>query len=307
MRTMIALAVLALTACGEPAKPVVPGQFNPTGEVLATVNGMKVTQGMVDIVTSNMPPKQVEQMKAGPQWDQMIEQVAIGEVLYSKAIEKGLHNQDDVKVAAAMAARNAVAREFLDSIADEAISEDKVKAKYEEQSVRYAKPQVQAKHILVREETLANDLKAQIDGGADFDALAKEHSVDPGTKDKGGDLGWFEKSRMVGPFAEAAFNGEKGATVGPVQARFGFHIINILDKRDAIPLDDVRSEIEEQLKRDSVEGYLNDLKGSWSFERAGAATAAPADAATPAPADAAAPPAGDKPADAHGDHAGHDH
>ena len=72
MRTTIALALLALTACGEPAKPVVPGQFNPTGEVLATVNGMKVTQGMVDIVTSNMPPKQVEQMKAGPQWDQKI-------------------------------------------------------------------------------------------------------------------------------------------------------------------------------------------------------------------------------------------
>ena len=167
-------------------------------------------------------------------------------------------------------------------------------------------PSAWASHILVASKSEALQIKDKVGKLKDFQKLARKKSTCPSSQ-KGGDLGWFEKSRMVGPFAEAAFNGEKGATVGPVQTRFGFHIINILDKRDAIPLDDVRSEIEEQLKRDSVEGYLNDLKGSWSFERAGAATAAPADAAAPAPADAAAPPAGDKPADAHGADDGHDH
>lgn len=294
MRIMLALSLFALTACGAPATDAVPGQIAPTGATVATVNGHQITEDMLEIVTSNIPPAQLKEMQAGPQWEQMIEQVAIGEVLYLKAIEKKLHEQDDVQLAAAMASRNAIAREFLDSIASEAISDEKIQAKYDEQSVRYAKAQVSAKHILVREEALATDLKGQVDGGADFDALAKEHSVDPGTKDKGGDLGWFEQSRMVGPFAEAAFAADKGATVGPIQTRFGYHIIRVNDKRDSIPLSEVRDQLEDELKKSSVETYLDDLKKTWTYERAGATAGEPE---TETPAAPAAPPA---PADDHG-------
>ncbi|TNE85816.1 MAG: hypothetical protein EP330_24580 [Deltaproteobacteria bacterium] len=285
MRTLIALSLFALTACGAPpAANQLPGELAPTGATVATVNGHKITENMVEVVTSNIPPAQLEQMKARGEYSKMIEQIAIGELLYVNAIEKKLHEKDDVKVAAAMAARNAIAREFLDSIAAGAVTDEAVKAKYDEQSVRYAKAQVHAKHILVKDAALAASLKEQIDGGADFDALAKEHSVDPGTKDKGGDLGWFEKSRMVGPFAEAAFAGEKGAIVGPVETRFGHHLILVVDKRDSIPLEEVREAIEEDIKKSAVETYIEDLKAGWKYEVAGA-EAKPADAAAPAPAD----------------------
>lgn len=293
MRTLSVLFVLALAACGAPpAPPSVPGQLTPTGATVATVNGHAITESMIDVVTSNIPPAQLEQMKARGEYSKMIEQIAIGEVLYLNAIEQKLHEKGDVQVAAAMAARNAIAREFLDEVAAKAVTDEAVSAKYAEQSVRYAKAQVQAKHILVKEAELAASLKAQIDGGADFDTLAKENSVDPGTKDKGGDLGWFEKSRMVPPFAEAAFAAEKGAVVGPVETRFGHHIIKVVDKRDSIPLDEVREGIEEELKKGAVEGYIEQLKQGWAFQVAGAEAPAAGDA---------------KPAEAHGAGDGHDH
>jgi peptidyl-prolyl cis-trans isomerase C len=297
LRTLSVLFVLALSACGAPpAATSVPGALTPTGAPVATVNGQAITEGMLEIVTSNIPPQQLEQMKARGEYNNMIEQIAIGEVLYLNAIEQKLHERPEVQMAAAMASRNAIAREFLDSIGEKAVTEEAVAAKYAEQSVRYAKPQVKASHILVKDAELAASLKAQIDGGADFAALAQEHSVDPGSKVKGGDLGWFEKGRMVPAFAEAAFAAEKGAVVGPVETRFGQHIIKVVDRRESVPLEEVRGGIEDELKKGAVEGYIEQLKQGWTYELAGAA--APA---------AGTPPAGAPPADAHPPGDGHDH
>ena len=86
--------------------------------------------------------------------------------------------------------------------------------------------------------------------------------MDPGSKDDGGSLGWFKKADMVGPFAEAAFVADKGAVTEPVQTRFGFHIIKVEDKRDEIPLDEVREQIEGALGNELAQAYLEELKGA---------------------------------------------
>lgn len=78
---------------------------------------------------------------------------------------------------------------------------------------------------------LATKLIKQIKSGDDFGTLASEYSQDPGSQNNGGDLGWFEKGRMVKPFEEAAFNAKKGEIVGPVKSRFGYHVIHVKDKK----------------------------------------------------------------------------
>lgn len=88
--------------------------------------------------------------------------------------------------------------------------------------------QVQARHILVEEEATARDLLERLGEGADWVELAAEYSTDSSNRDRGGELGWFGLGRMVEAFEQAAFEGEVGEVVGPVETPFGFHLIDIL-------------------------------------------------------------------------------
>lgn len=121
---------------------------------------------------------------------------------------------------------------------------------------------VRASHILVRvapdadaatkEQARAKiaDLLTQTRAGGDFAALARQHSEDPGTGPAGGDLGFFERGQMVGPFEEAAFALMPGQTSEIVETQFGLHIIRVDEKQTAgtVPLSDVRARIEEFLQ-----------------------------------------------------------
>ena len=92
---------------------------------------------------------------------------------------------------------------------------------------------VQARHILVGKQELAEELKKRVDAGEDFSALAEEYSECP-SKKRGGDLGWFGKGAMVRPFEVAAFSAEEGAVVGPVKTEFGWHLIYVYEVQDDI-------------------------------------------------------------------------
>lgn len=90
--------------------------------------------------------------------------------------------------------------------------------------------QVHAAHILVDREDKARELLSKVNSGVSFGELAKQHSKCPSGK-KGGDLGWFGRGMMVKEFEDAAFGGQKGATIGPVKTQFGWHLIKILEQR----------------------------------------------------------------------------
>jgi len=100
---------------------------------------------------------------------------------------------------------------------------------------------VRAQHILLgfegdeeqqEAQQQAEELIAQLNDGADFGDLAREYSTDPGSGQRGGDLGWFGRGRMVPPFEEAAFDAQVGEIVGPVESQFGYHIIKVNDRTD---------------------------------------------------------------------------
>jgi len=161
----------------------------------------------------------------------------------------------------------AAAREAVKPSAEEAKAfQDRngarIEAFYKENAARFdKKKRVRARHILVRagEKAPAAEVdaaKAKAEGalararkGEDFGALAKALSDDPGSKESGGDLGWFGVGVMARPFEEAAFAAAAPGLVGPVRTSFGWHVIQVLEIQQAevVPLERATSEIAGEL------------------------------------------------------------
>jgi peptidyl-prolyl cis-trans isomerase C len=132
-------------------------------------------------------------------------------------------------------------------------SDEEIQKFYEEnKEAQFTTPEQRcARHILFNkdQEQKAEDVKKELEGGADFAELAKEYSQDPGSAEKGGDLGCLGKGETVPEFEEATFGAEQGEIVGPVQTQFGFHIIEVTDvkPKQTRPLSEVESQIRSEL------------------------------------------------------------
>jgi foldase protein PrsA len=114
------------------------------------------------------------------------------------------------------------------------VSEADIKAYFDKNHALFDKPeQVRARHILVTDAKTANTVLAKLKAGGSWDALAKQYSTDPSTKDKGGELSFFGRGQMVPQFQDAAFGAKVGQIVGPVKSPFGYHVIQVEEKKPA--------------------------------------------------------------------------
>jgi peptidyl-prolyl cis-trans isomerase C len=143
---------------------------------------------------------------------------------------------------------------------------------------------LRASHILVRVQANADaaereaarakaaGILAEVKAGKDFAALAKQHSDDPGSGANGGDLGFFERGQMVGPFEQAAFAMQPGQTSELVQSDFGFHIIRTVERQPArtVPLTEVSPRIEEflsgQRREEQTRAFVESLRAKGKVE-----------------------------------------
>ena len=126
------------------------------------------------------------------------------------------------------------------------ISDEEIQAYYDQ-----AKYELNARHILVETEEEAKAIVEELKNGADFAQLAKEKSVDTGSGVEGGELGWFSVGTMVTEFNDAAYALELKTVSEPVKSDFGYHIIEVTDKREVEgygTLEEKKEEIREQLK-----------------------------------------------------------
>jgi peptidyl-prolyl cis-trans isomerase C len=139
---------------------------------------------------------------------------------------------------------------------DAEASQEEVERFYEEnKEAQYTTPEQRcARHILFNKDqrTKAEEVKGQLQNGADFAELAREYSQDPGSAENGGDLGCLGQGETVPNFEEALFNAEQGEIVGPVETEFGYHVIEVTDIRQQStqPLSEVEGQIREQLSAD---------------------------------------------------------
>ena len=142
--------------------------------------------------------------------------------------------------------RRALRDAYFDQSIRGAVTEAEAR-KYYDSQISSAKPQeeVRARHILVETEGKAKEIFEKIAHGEDFARMATEHSKDPGSKEDGGDLGYFGHGQMVPVFEETAFKLKKGDMSQPVQSQFGWHIIKLEDRRQkgAPPFDSIKDRI----------------------------------------------------------------
>ena len=153
----------------------------------------------------------------------------------------------------------AVARDFIES---NPATEEEIFAEYEAQLTLAPTQQFKARHILVESQAAAQDLITQLEGGADFQELAREHSTGP-SGPQGGDLGWFSPDQMVAPFSNAVAELEDGAfTTEPVQTQFGWHVILREETRDNEPptLESVRDTIKQRVEQTKFQNYIQSLR-----------------------------------------------
>jgi foldase protein PrsA len=114
------------------------------------------------------------------------------------------------------------------------VTDSDVQAYFDKNHATLDKPaQVRARHILVADQKTADMIEGKLKGGGNFADLAKQYSTDPASKDKGGELGFFGVGQMVKPFSDMAFSLPVGATSAPVKSPFGWHIINVEEKKPA--------------------------------------------------------------------------
>ncbi len=153
-----------------------------------------------------------------------------------------------------------------DYIAKNQATDQEVFNTYQEQIALAPPKEFKARHILVDTQAEALALIEQLQGGADFVELAKEHSTGPSAS-SGGDLGWFTAQAMVKPFSDAVGTMEDGAfTAAPVQTQFGWHVILREDSRDSAPppLESVSDVIKQRIAQQKFQDFIQNLRSNVS-------------------------------------------
>ena len=159
--------------------------------------------------------------------------------------------------------RNQALRERVTGIVEP--TDEDLLAYFERNISRYDSPEeVRASHILVEDEETAQEILNQLDAGADFAVLAKEHSTDTASAEKGGDLDWFARGRMVKEFEDAAFALEIGEVSGIVKSEFGYHIIKLTDRKAAHTPS--LEEVKDQVRDNYIEEIRNERFTAWYEE-----------------------------------------
>lgn len=199
-------------------------------DAAAMVNGKPIKQSWVNFI---MKDAEARGQKGAGLKNAVINELIGSELAYQEAAKKGFDKKSDIKTAAEIGERKLVVNAFLADYMDKnPVSDADTKAAYDQYKKELGDTEYQAQHILVKTEDEAKNILSQLNKGEGFEKLAKENSLDPGSKVKGGDLGWFSPAGMVKPFSEAVVGLKKGATVAePVQTKFGWHVIKLNDTR----------------------------------------------------------------------------
>ena len=252
----LAVAVAGAVRAEEPA----------AATVVATVNGKDITLGHMIAMRESLPPQYL-QLDDKTLFDGILDQIIQQEALAAVA-EAGIRKRDTLMLDNQR--RGYLSGVTLDQTAKAAVTDEAVQALFDEKYAN-AEPgkEYQASHILVATEDEAEAIRAELDGGADFAAIAKEKSTDRGSASAGGDLGWFGVGMMVKPFEDAVIAMKKGEISAPVQSQFGWHVIKLVDERTAAKptIEDVRTELEGDLQSRAVEAKVTELTGAAKIEK----------------------------------------
>ncbi|WP_415922387.1 peptidylprolyl isomerase [Tateyamaria sp. SN6-1] len=248
----------SLSALAVSAAMALPAAAQDADTVLATVNGTEITLGHV-IVARQSLPEQYQQLPNEVLFDGILGQLVEQELLaQSSAADKAPY----IQLSLDNEERSLTAGDAINSLLEAELTEDALRAAYETQKAESApQEEYNASHILVETEEAAQAVIEEIEGGADFAAVAREKSTGP-SGPNGGSLGWFGTGAMVPSFEAAVIALEVGAVSAPVQTQFGWHVIILNDTRtQSFPtFEEARDELADNLRADVVANHIASLR-----------------------------------------------
>ena len=237
--------------------------------VVAKVNGAEIHESDLasaeQDIGQNLPPLPPEGKR-----DYLITYVSDMMLVAKAAEDKKLGETEDFKRKLLLARSKLLMDALLQNEAKAAVTDAALRKVYDDAIKQIGEDkEVQARHILVETEDDAKTILASLNTGGNFDAIAKEKSKDPGSKDSGGDLGYFSKDQMVPEFSEAAFKLDKGQVSDPVKTQFGWHIIKVEDTRSkpAPAYDQVKDQVEAFVVRKAQAELVQKLRTEGKIER----------------------------------------
>ncbi len=236
-------------------------QSDEQGNIAVKVNGHAITAAEVALAADDILP-QIGDVPPKLRYAFIVEYLVERHLMAQEAVRLKLIDSDEykkrIRFYQAKALRDALyATKIIPTITDE-----DVKKIYDEQAAK-VKPvkRARARHILVGTESEAKEIVAQLDKGANFQELAKKYSTD-GSKEYGGELGYFTAEEMVPEFSKAVFALDKGAISKPVKTDYGWHVIKLIDVKEGgpQPLEKVKGPIKLALLRQAVQEKINELR-----------------------------------------------
>jgi peptidyl-prolyl cis-trans isomerase C len=237
-------------------------------KIVATVNGVPIPEARVDFVAKSQLAQAQGQQEDTPEFRNNIREILLTrEVLYQEALKRKLDKNESYVTQLDLAKQQIILGVLFEDLGKTLQPSDAdVRKEYEKVKAERggeAGKQYKSRHILVKEEADAKQIIAQLKGGANFEALAKEKSEDPGSKESGGELDWSEAEGYVQPFGMALKALKKGElTAEPVKTDYGYHIIELLDVR-SVPFPDlekVKPQIQQQLATKARDDYISNLR-----------------------------------------------
>jgi peptidyl-prolyl cis-trans isomerase C len=233
---------------------------NDNSPVLASVNGAPITEAVLELYQQQMQAR-APGNPAAMNRETILSEVINLELARQSGEKKGLDKDTKFQLQIEQQKRAVLASAAIQQyLSANPITDEELTKLYDEQVPKG--DEYKARHILVEEQETAKKLIVELDGGADFSELAKEHSTGPSGK-SGGELGWFSPKQMVAPFSEAAASLEKGAyTKEPVKTQFGWHIIILDDSRASTPppFEQVKPQLQAFVQKQRVQQYITGLR-----------------------------------------------
>jgi len=274
MKTRIIVAIAALAGIGFTANIWADGVGHSHDDEKKTSDGAAIAAVVNGKPIYTLAAQRVaQQIKAqGQQADlnRIVEELINLEILTQAAEKLELNKELEVATALQLQYTQTMANAYLGAYStDHVITEEQMRAEYDKQIAAMNSVEYKASHILMESEDIAIEVTAKINAGSEFADMAKEHSTGP-TGPNGGDLGWFQPENMVPEFSAAVSQMEVGSvTAAPVQTQFGWHIIQLADKREAAKPDysePVKAGIRNTLIRDSLAAHVDKLRQEATVE-----------------------------------------
>ena len=258
--SLAALPVLAKEPAKAEAKKEAKAEGTP--ETVANVNGKAISRRLADAFVAAQAAQgrpDSEELRAQVR-DELIQR----EIISQKAVALGLDKNPAVQAQMELARQSVLVNAYVaDYVRSHQPTEDQMKAEYEKVKAQRGDKEFKARHVLVETEDQAKTIIDKLKKGEKFDELAKQ-SKDPGSREKGGDLGWANPASFVKPFADAMVKLEKGKyTAAPVKTDFGYHVIRLEDTRalKTPSFEEAKTQLKQRLEQQAVERHITELRG----------------------------------------------